>query len=53
MIFKYKTLEKNDKSVDVMGGAAIGWAGAVEWKNDAIHAISDERIKESWPAYVF
>jgi hypothetical protein len=47
-------LKKNDKNVDLMPPKqAIGWAGAIEWKNDAIHAISDERIKQSWPAFVF
>jgi hypothetical protein len=53
-LYYYKTLKKNDKNVDLMPPKqAIGWAGAIEWKNDAIHAISDERIKQSWPAFVF
>ena len=34
-------------------GKGIGFACAVEWKNDAIHAISDKRLDSSWPASVF
>ena len=46
----------NDKSLNVEKmppGDGIGWSGAIEWRNDEVHAISDNRIKTSWPAKVF
>merc|ERR1711935_1295246 len=33
-------------------GKGIGWSGAVEWRNDEVHAIADKRDEESWPAKV-
>ena len=34
-------------------GEPIGWSGAIEWRNDEVHAISDKRNENSWPASVF
>jgi hypothetical protein len=50
----FAALKDADQKVDVIAPmVGIGWAGALEWRNDEVHAISDERDTRSWPAYVF